>query len=303
MTAQDPINHHYLPIFYQDGWATSGRVIRYYRPHEAVVASPTGVKYTGCEEYLYSMHGLPSGTNQALETQFFSPIDSMAATSLQKLLAGGLNQMTNDDRVNWTRFMLSTQLRNPHGLDELKQAVDKIVRENTDKEDDPEYEKVRKADDPATVYAWTMKHQPHIIENAYKDMLPRLIDHEGVGQYIINMHWATIDLSKASHSLLTGDRPFITTHGIKDPRSVLMFPLGPRLLFTATNGRTQTAQVIGHKPSYLAHHMNENIVGRAVNMVIGSDRSHLAFVERRLRRREEAVSPGPVGKGMPGVPE
>jgi hypothetical protein len=121
MAAQDPINHHYLPIFYQDGWATGGRVIRYYRPHEAVVASPTGMKYTGCEEYLYSMNGLPSGTSQALETQFFSPIDSLAATSLQKMLAGGLNQMTNDDRVNWTRFMLSTQLRNPHGLDELKQ--------------------------------------------------------------------------------------------------------------------------------------------------------------------------------------
>jgi hypothetical protein len=114
--------------------------------------------------------------------------------------------------------------------------VEKIVRENTDKENDPEYEKVRKADDPATVYAWTMKHQPHVIANAYKDMLPRLIDHEGVGQYIINMHWATIDLSKASHSLLTGDRPFITTRGIKDPQSVLLFPLSSTCLFAATNG-------------------------------------------------------------------
>lgn len=84
-----------------------------------------------------------------------------------------------------------TQLRNPHGLEELKQAVEKIFRENTDKEDDPEYAKVRKDGDPATVYAWTM---------------------------------------------------------------------------------------------------------------IGIDRAHLAFVERRLRRLDEEASPGPVGKGMPGVP-
>ncbi|HKU54047.1 MAG TPA: DUF4238 domain-containing protein [Rhizomicrobium sp.] len=301
MTAQDPINHHYLPIFYQQGWATDGRVVRYYRPFDVVVASPTGMKYTGCEEYLYSMDGLPSGRSQALETQFFKPIDSMAATALQKMLAGGLNQMTNDDRVNWTRFMLSTQLRNPHGLAELKQAVEKVVRENTDK-DDPEYNEVRKPDDPATIYAWTLKHQPHVIENAYKNMLPGLIDHEGVGHYIINMHWATIDLSKASHTLLTGDRPFINPHGLKDPKAALLFPLGPGLLFAATNGRAQTGQLVGHKPSYLARRMNEYIAGRAVNMVIGKDRSHLAFVENRLRPLDQAPPPGPVGKGMPGVP-
>lgn len=301
MTVQESINHHYLPIFYQEGWATDGRVIRYYRPYDVVVASPTGTKYTGCEEYLYSFEGLPTGRSQTLETQFFSPIDSMAATALQKMRAGGLNQMTNDDRVNWTRFMLSTQLRNPHGLAELKQAVEKVVRENTDKEVDPEYEKVRKAGDPATIYAWTLKHQPHIIENAYKNMLPGLIDHEDLGQYIINMHWATIDVSKASHTLLTGDRPFITTRGLKDPTSVLLFPLAPDLLFAATNGREQTGKVIGNKPSYLARFMNDNIAGRAVNMVIGKDRSHLAFVERRLRHADQAPSPGPAGKGMPSV--
>jgi hypothetical protein len=122
-------------------------------------------------------------------------------------------------------------------------------------------------------------------------------------EYIITMHWATIDLSRASHSLLTGDRPFISTHGLEDARSVLMFPLGPGLLFTATNGRAQTAQVIGQKPSYVAWHMNDNILGRAVNLVIGNDRTHLAFVERRLRRLVEKASPGPVGKGMPGVPQ
>jgi len=301
MTVQEPINHHYLPIFYQQAWATDGRVIRYYRPYDTVVATQTGVKYTGCEEYLYSMDGLPSGRSQALETQFFSPIDSMAASALHKMLAGGLNQMTNDDRVNWTRFMLSTQLRNPHGLGELREAVEKIVRENTDK-DDAEYNKVRKPDDPATIYAWTLKHQPHVIENAYKNMLPRLIDHGGVGSYIINMNWATIDVSTASHSLLTGDRPFITTRGLKDPLSVLLFPLAPDCLFAATNGPSQTRQVMGHKPSHLARYMNDQIVGRAVEMVIGKDKSHLEFVERRLRHHDQVPSPGPVGKGMPGVP-
>jgi hypothetical protein len=83
------------------------------------------------------------------------------------------------------------------------------------------------------------------------------------------MHWATIDLSKASHTLLTSDRPFITTHGLKDPKSVLLFPLAPDLLFAATNGRAQTGQVIAQKPSFLARHMNDNISGRAVEMVIG----------------------------------
>jgi hypothetical protein len=60
--------------------------------------------------------------------------------------------------------------------------------------------------------------------------------------------------------------------------------------------------VIGNKPSYLARYMNEQITGRAVEMVIGKDKSHVAFVERRLRHPDQAPSPGPAGKGQPGVP-
>lgn len=67
------------------------------------------------------------------------------------------------------------------------------------------------------------KHNPLVMANAYKDMMPRVIDHEGLGPYLINMSWATSGLENASHSLLTGDRLLTHTHGWKDPAAVILF--------------------------------------------------------------------------------
>ncbi len=44
----EPDKHHYLPVFYLSRWSQpDGKVIRYYRPHQAVVASPIAPKNTG----------------------------------------------------------------------------------------------------------------------------------------------------------------------------------------------------------------------------------------------------------------
>ena len=43
-----PNRHHYLPVFYLKRWAGAcGRVWRYYRPHDGVVALEVGPAFTG----------------------------------------------------------------------------------------------------------------------------------------------------------------------------------------------------------------------------------------------------------------
>lgn len=194
------------------------------------------------------------------------------------------------------------QLRSPFSLGEVKRLADKNLRANLQR-DDPEYTAVRKPNEPDNMYEWTAKHQPTVIENAHKQFLPGLIDHEELGHYLVNMHWSTIDVSPASHTLLTGDRIFIATHGWKDARAALLFPLSPYCLFVATNGVVQTTQVIRKPPTQLVRLVNNQIVRCAVDFVIGTDSSHLTFVERRLRSLSEEPVPGPVGKGRPGCPD
>ncbi len=303
MTLQPPISHHFAPVFYMSPWAVDHRVMRYHRPHGPAVASRIAPKHTGYEDYLYTLQGVPPEQQQWLETYFFSPVDSRAAIAHQLMLDGKLNRMTNDHRVNWARFMMSMQLRGPFSLGEVQRLAEQNMRKQLSVPGDLDYEAIRKPGDPETLYEWTAKNHPLVLEEAHKRMLPGLIDHEGVGHYLINMHWAVIDVSGATHPLLTGDRPFINTHGLKNPQTAVIFPLSPERLFVATNGTAQTRQILAKSHSWLAKWANGHIVKCAVDFVIGCDGSHLAFVERHLRKTGEQPIPGPVGQGRPDCPK
>lgn len=303
MTVQQPISHHYSPVFYQKPWAVDGRVTRYYRPHKAVVADAKVPKAIGCEDHLYDFEGLPVGAvAPSLESQFFSPVDSRAAVVHQRLLAGELNKLSPQEREDWARFLLSMQLRNPFALAEVKRLAEQNLRANLDRETDPEYQAVRRPGDPETIWEWTQVYEPHVIQNAHKQFLPSLIDHKELGQYLMNMHWATIDVSTATQSLLTGDRPLISTHGWKDPNCVVHFPLSPHTLFAATNSPAVTGRLLALPRTPLVKWMNNEIARCAVDLVIGQDDKQLLFVERRLRQRDQDPVPGPVGKGRPNCP-
>jgi len=299
----EPIDHHFMPIFYQSAWAEQdGRVIRYSRPRDKVVAKSCDPTRTGSEKFLYSHHGVPPEHRAYLETQFFSPVDSNAAVAHAILIEKGVAGLSPDQRVHWARYMMSTQLRHPFALAELWRLADQNLRAAAQISDE-EYEAVRKPEDPATVYDWTLKHQPHVIENIHKTFLPNLIDHDGLGAYLINMDWMVIDVSPARHALLTGDRPLIATHGWKNPLTTLLFPLSPNKLFVATNGKRQTSSLLQrNSPNELVRYGNDQIACCAIDFVIGSNDSHLSFVERRLRHPDKEPIPSPFGKGQPNCP-
>jgi len=298
-----PISHHFVPIFYLKAWsAADGRVTRYYRPYKDVVASPIGPKYAGYEDHLYTLQGVPPDQQAFLETNFFSPIDSAAAVAHQLLLAGKLNSLSNQQRVDWARFMMSMQLRSPFSLGELAARLSERATRSKLSVDGPEFTVAMKSGTNLTMYEWAQQNHPLLIAEAHKRILPALIDHEVLGQYLINMCWGTLDVSPASHSLLTGDRPLIQTHGWKDPEAVLLFPLSPSALFVATNSRERMKSVVSTGHSRHVRMVNGAIVYNAVDCVFGATNDQLAFVKKRLRRPDHEPVPGPIGKGRPDCP-
>jgi hypothetical protein len=302
MTVHAPVSHHFNPQFYLGAWAgDDGKVTRYSRPYRDVVAKRVSPRGIGREDHLYSVQGMPPGQQAYIETHFFSPVDSKGAVAHQVLLAGGLNRLTPQQREDWTRFMMSMQNRNPFALQELRRLAEQVLRKNLDV-NDSEYDAVRKDGDPATLWDWTMKHQPHVIEEAYKRMLPGIIDHKGVGQHMMNMFWATIDVSGSAHSLLTCDRPIFWTQGLKAPDTVLLFPLSPTVLFAATNGAGRMRGAMRAPPKQHVRVINDQIARLAVEFVIGKDDRQLSFVENRLPKSDQEPIPGIVGKGRPNCP-
>jgi hypothetical protein len=113
----EPIDHHFLPVFYQAAWGdAAGRVTRYSRPRDQLVAKSCAPTRTGSEENLYTHHGVPPEHSAYLETQFFSPVDSNGAMAHALLINKGVSGLSPDLRVHWARYMMSTQLRHPFAL-------------------------------------------------------------------------------------------------------------------------------------------------------------------------------------------
>jgi Protein of unknown function (DUF4238) len=70
----EPIDHHYIPVFYLNQWCDqAGKVVRYYRPHKEVIASPITPKSTGYEPQLYALDGYPDDQKQWIEKHYMGP--------------------------------------------------------------------------------------------------------------------------------------------------------------------------------------------------------------------------------------
>jgi hypothetical protein len=297
----EPINHHYLPEFYLQRWAREGgRLSRYYRPYNKTVVSRLTPKYTGFEEFLYTLHGVADA--QMIETHFFSPIDDAAAPILERLIARGPDGLDNKQRSDWTRFIMSLQLRGPHSLSEIKAFMDRQVRINIESTSGAEYLATKRPNDPDSVYDYALQQAPWQISNAHKELLPRLIDNEFIGQLIVNMQWAVMNLSAAPHTLLAGDRPYYTSHGLGNRACLLGVPLSPTHLFVAANDIEQIRKLAAQRAKDTVRNANNMTVRLAVQNVYGCTDTHLAFVEARLRRPGDPPVPGLISRDEPSQP-
>jgi hypothetical protein len=281
----EPKKHHFLPVFYQRGWCdpTTGQLIEYSRPYYGrVVARPVHPTATGFKPFLYTMEGQPDGKKQSIETDYMAPIvDDPAAQALRVLLGKDMGALTEQLRNAWTRFVIASLVRLPRSVDEIADAFKGVLRQNL-LEDIASYEMIKEKDDPATPFEWLEKHHPNYIDDAAKQMVVRSVEHQGIGDIIINMKWSTIDISASRVELLTSDMPHIRFFGLKDPRCTILFPLTPTNVFIATHDRKTERHLLRQDLTKVVKWLNDNVVRVAERYVYGRTSRHLRFVENRL---------------------
>ena len=290
-----PRRHHYLPVFYLRRWVGSrGRVCRYYRPRDRVVASDVGPDFTGYEEGLYQLDG--TADPQMIETKFFRAVDNNAAPVLESMLHEGPGALDEDKRRSWTLFLMSMLMRSPHSLDEIGSVINDFFRANLEKSHQSDYAASRQPDDPVSIYDFTMKRTPDLAQ-AYKAALPDMIDNDVIGKQIINMRWAMWALSAAPYTLLTGDRPCMTSRGIADPGCMLSLPVSPTHLFVAAHDIGLLRRLAAQPARDTVRNSNDCTVKLAVQNVYGCTAGQLTFSEKRLRKAEDPIVPGVILRG------
>jgi len=279
----EPDKHHYLPVFYLKQWiGKDGKVARYHRPYQAVVAEPIAPKNTGYERGLYRLDDHEPHLSNVIEKSFMAPVvDDPAAKALCVLLQSNPAKLTPELRVAWTRFIMSLHVRTPDKVEQITQQAAQHLRRSFLSVPE-EYEAVRAETDPPTLLEWVEQNTPALLSNAGKKILPDIIAHKEIGDEIINMHWMIARTTENFPDVLTCDHPVIMSHGISDNKCLIALPLSPRFIFFATRNQATLDRIEAHEIIKITKIVNENIVNQARQSVYGANSLHLRFVENRL---------------------
>lgn len=171
------------------------------------------------------------------------------------------------------------------------------MRGNIERSHGDEYRASRLPEDPDSAYDYVRKHGPRWLRTAHKFLLTELIVHEPIGQVLVNMIWAVLDLSGDPFSLLTSDGPYATSHGLLLPQCVLRVPISPTRLFVTANHVVQLEALARRTKKDIARECNDIVARMAVDNVYGLNDAQRAFVETRLRKRGQAPVPGGLMQG------
>ncbi|KLK91442.1 hypothetical protein AA309_20335 [Microvirga vignae] len=257
--------HHYLPVFYTRRWTGSdGRLEQFHQPYGPLVKArrlhPEGIGYV---DQLYELRGLEPALAQQIETAFFKPVDNLAARALAHLENGRRNPEWDDDtRSAWSRFLLSLIMRHPAAIRDLKYEWTRRIFEITP-EEEAAYQIERESHHPLTYREYLKGEGQRLIEHSALAQLLKLTDHEGSGQRLNNMLWATITTEGSYLRFLTCDDPVVRTDGLDHEAVAITLPIGLDLLFVAARSRHVIELLLNTKPIELVKRVNLEIVTRA----------------------------------------
>src|SRR4051812_1331476 len=205
---QVSIRHHYIPVFYTKRWCTNdGRLCEYSRPHDKIHDQRLAPKTTGFQDRLYEIKGVPQLIAQRIEDDFMSFVDNHAAAALA-LLETDSTKINGDQKHKsaWSLFLISLIMRTPEDVSALI-AIWEDDWERDFEKLRAQYEKNKKPGEMRSLEEFIAQEDPHVRERWAMSELPELIDHEGIGQLLNDMHWFVITTDPGSPHLLTSDRP------------------------------------------------------------------------------------------------
>lgn len=287
----DPVDHHYLPVFYLNRWlGNDGKLCRFSRPHgDKVVSKRVSPKGTAYEEHLYSMR-TPNGPPIAdMERDFMSRMDSEAAEALN-LLEQGLREVKWERRLRsaWSRFVWAQSIRTPSEIAQLKSSVKEAWSEAIPGLQEA-YEAESPEGAPESVDEWLATLDPHTEDRFALAIARRSMDHSGIGQIINNMRWRVLDFEGCGIPLLTSDRPVWMTTTLAEPDAFIFMPIGPTRLFVATRETQTMLRIAAQDRRQQAKNMNKTTVRHAVKFVFGVDDKMTAFVQKHFAARRHST--------------
>lgn len=282
--------HHYLPEFLQKQWRGTDEKLAVFQKgyNSRIVCKRRYPAETGYELGLYARRGEPKELAQALEDQFFSPVDSDASTALNMLVdATRTVEIGQRFRKAWCHFLTSLLIRMPEDLEFIRNDFGKLVEEYTS---EPEPDSAFSVKTSAETLVNPQETQ-NLVNTAVSEFIESIVSGEAVVSAINDMSWAVLAFDSLAQGLFLSDRPVIRINGIKSKGGHLFVPVGPKHLFVATNGDDLMLEIFKIPANDIISYCNRRIVGCAKRFVYSYNESDLPFVKEHFGTiKEESIT-------------
>ncbi len=231
----NPQRHHFVPQFYLREWYLPGcdHFLIYGRDSRGqLYARARPSKSVGFESDLYTIY--PDGLNfqsaksQQLESDFFAPIDNLASKVHQKMLCYGLDSLTAQDRIDWSKFISSMLYRSPARVNEATKLSVECI-EKTLSNLGPQ--RMRMLNKPIFSALGVSLNKQSLAKNLALEQIVSATASDEFVQGISSMEWALVKLPLGEDHYLTSDAPIVINAGqIKDPIYMFSLAISPKVL-------------------------------------------------------------------------
>ena len=226
-----------------------------------------------CSEFdLLMLNGHDEGPD-VLERGFFAEVDSDGCVARDLLLWEGSESLSNDQRCDFARLLLSLEPRRPEAARRLREDSPQELASILNR--DPNFLRAMEAERLSLP-------PPHTTS---EHMFIRIVDNPKVGSRLINLHWRVVRLGPRDGTLILSDRPLVRFFGYDNPKAAWFLPLSPKALFYAAYSPIDF-ESLTHKR--LAKCLNVDSVRQAQKYVFCVDDSHNRLLEKRLPPRDVA---------------
>ena len=278
-SVSQPRKHHYIPAFYLKQWATKGVLCEMRKTNGRIIRKHKHPDGTGYKRDLYRIEGVSDEIAQHFERKFMQMVDTDASDALKTIQRVG--EWSIRERDGWIRFLLSLLFRNPEAVETVKAQIREIWRVSIAAFEE-NYEAKRGPDDPPTFEEFKALTSPDAPEIAASNFLQTIMNGPNTGPAIAKMQWGKIYLKNSKFTLLTSDRPLDMPKALSNPEAYIALPIGPRLIFVATNNLKLIETLRRTDHTKMARSLNLKVVAQAREYVWGLDDSQAGFVERHI---------------------
>lgn len=279
-------HQHYVPRFLLESWhlPTSKKLLSFRWAHGALSHKSFSAKSVAKMEHIYSMRRATDAPDVSVERDFLGPfVDDPASRSYQTMLRGGVDVLTENEKIDWARFLVSLMLRVPVMMECMRVRGREIIEQGLEERPD-EFLEIRGDAEEETLREWVDKYNPSVIDDLAVMTLPALVQSKLLNGVFLQSIWITREFKKSPYNLLISDNPLIYV-GTFESKFIVGLPITPTRAFFAFNGRDVWEKILTRGDRGLVRDMNYSTVSQAERYVYATDLRQSAFVSKYLRKK------------------